>query len=75
MAASSLTLPGFCPVTIIQGYKCHHESATWVHVQKEKRELLLLLLLQAQGRILKRHHLSRGLLQTKDPELASKGHH
>ncbi len=27
MAASSVTLPGFCPVIIIQGYKCHHESA------------------------------------------------
>jgi hypothetical protein len=75
MAASSLTLPGFCPVIIIQGYKCHHESATWVHVQKEKRELLLLLLLQSQGRILKCHHLSCSLLQMKDPELASKGHH
>jgi hypothetical protein len=74
MAASSLTLPGFCPVIIIQGYKCHHDSATVVHVQKEKRELLLLLL-QSQGRILKHHHLSCGLLQMKDPELASKGHH
>jgi hypothetical protein len=44
-----------------------------VHVQKKKRELLLLQL--SQGRILKRHHLSRSLLQMKDPELASKGHH